>query len=114
MSLKIGAALAGIALLSLAGIGVGVTPAGARVRCGQAPTCDKDEMSYREYHYCKSQRAAANADCEARGVGYDSQSGRHRKPGKYRKYRKCKNTEKRERKKAGFGFDDATSMADCR
>lgn len=107
MSFKIGPLLAGISLLSL----FAVTSAGAGPRCGQAPSCNR--LYGADLHRCRADRAAAEADCQRRGAGYDRDSRSHRVRGRGDKYYKCRDKERRENRIAAE-LDDATSMADCR
>ena len=106
MPIKTKLALAGIFMLPLLVIGTSVTPASAQ-RCGQAPNCNG--LRGARWDMCQARRAEAEADCQRRGVGYES--GRHRVRGAGPKYRKCKNFARQLRNDAQF--DEATSMRDC-
>lgn len=109
MNFKLVPAMAGFAALSLFTVlGPAVTPASARVHCGQAPSCRG--LHGRRWDLCQAKRADAEADCQARGVGRES--GRHRVRGRGPKYRKCKNFA-RELRNGGAELDEATSMRDC-
>ena len=103
MLLKIGSAVVGLSLLSLIGTASVVTPATAQ-RCGNMPDCGGKTGEARRA--CQANRAAAEADCQARGSG-------NRVKGKGQKYKDCKEKAARLRR-GGAEVDSATSYdRDC-
>lgn len=77
--------LASCALLMAFTVGTppGVTPAAAKVRCNEAPTCDG--LHGQDRSDCQADRAEAEADCQARGLG-DARGDRGHGP----KWQDCK------------------------